>query len=69
MQHYIVIQIRKSIADCMLQIQTNVNLRSNLIKNGYKMLKIVETQRKNSLNELIKKIFLFKNKCKTWESL
>lgn len=65
MQRYIVIQILESIADCMLKVQTDVNLRSNLIKNGHKMLKLVEIQRKNSLNELVKKIVLFKNRCKT----
>ena len=59
----------ESIADCMFKVQTDVNLRSNLINNGNKMLKLVEMQRKNSLNELVKKIVLFKNRCKTWESL
>jgi glycosyltransferase involved in cell wall biosynthesis len=59
----------ESIADCMLKIQTDVNLRSDLIKNGYKMLKLVELQRKNSLNELVKKIVLFKNRSKTWGCL
>ena len=59
----------ESIADCMFKVQTDVNLRSNLIKNGNKMLKLVEIQRKNSLNELVKKIVLFKNRCKTGGSL
>ena len=59
----------ESIADCMLKVQTDVSLRSDLIKNGHKMLKLVELQRKNSLNELVKKIFLFKNRSKTWGSL
>jgi len=59
----------ESIADCMFKVQTDVNLRSNLINNGNKMLKLVEMQRKNSLNELVKKIVLFKNRCKTWGSL
>jgi glycosyltransferase involved in cell wall biosynthesis len=59
----------ESIADCMLKVQTDVNLRSDLIKNGHKMLKLVEIQRKNSLNELVKKIILFKNRSKTWGSL
>ena len=59
----------ESIADCMLKVQTDVNLRSNLINNGNKMLKLVEIQRKNSLNELVKKIVVFKNRSKTWGSL
>jgi len=59
----------ESIADCMLKVQTDVNLRSDLIKNGHKMLKLVEIQRKNSLNELVKKIVVFKNRSKTWGSL
>jgi len=59
----------ESIADCMLKIQTDVNLRTNLIKNGHKMLKLIELQRKNSLNQLVKKIVLFKNRSKTWGSL
>ena len=59
----------ESIADCMLKVQTDVNLRSDLIKNGHKMLKLIELQRKNSLNQLVKKIVLFKNRSKTWGSL
>jgi glycosyltransferase involved in cell wall biosynthesis len=59
----------ESIADCMLKVQTDVNLRSDLIKNGHKMLKLIELQRKNSLNQLVKKIVLFKNRSKTWRSL
>jgi hypothetical protein len=59
----------ESIADCMFKVQTDVSLRSDLIKNGHKMLKLVELQRKNSLNELVKKIILFKNRSKAWESL
>jgi glycosyltransferase involved in cell wall biosynthesis len=59
----------ESIADCMLKVQTDLNLRSDLIKNGHKMLKLVEIQRKNSLNELVKKIVVFKNRSKTWGSL
>ena len=50
----------ESIADCMLKVQTDVNLRSDLIKNGHKMLKLIELERKNSLNQLVKKIVLFK---------
>ena len=56
----------ESIADCMLKIQIDANLRSNLIKNGLKMLKLIESQRKNSLNQLVKKIALFENKRETW---
>ena len=59
----------ESIADCMLKVQTDVNLRSDLIKNGHKMLKLIELERKNSLNQLVKKIVLFKNRSKTWGSL
>ena len=59
----------ESIADCMLKVQTDANLRSDLIKNGHKMLKLVELQRKKSLNQLVKKIVLFKNRSKTWGSL
>jgi glycosyltransferase involved in cell wall biosynthesis len=59
----------ESIADCMLKVQTDFNLRSDLIKNGHKMLKLVELQRENSLNQLVKKIVLFKNRSKTWGSL
>jgi hypothetical protein len=52
-----------------MQVDECVEIIKNLIKNGHKMLKLVEIQRKNSLNELVKKIVVFKNRSKTWGSL